>query len=239
MNLGHWFNLWKAIYERSVHSYPSNANVATPKERLAHVFEKSLFDFGSRNRFANSFTGGSDLKWIGSTLFFTLFLTAWYAVCRPCVCSDHSRRVSTPQIGLLHGRGLRYLVVFALAMGCVQVRAALRQRTQAAATMAQNPQQARWNWAFQFYGLPQPAHNGYYDAEFHRAERPTPWITTALNMQVFQNRDAVTILQALSQAWFDLANVLQGGAMWQIYEAHGSIRQSLVLNEGARHFLVF
>ena len=26
--------------------------------------------------------------------------------------------------------------------------------------------------------------------------------------------------------------------MWQIHEAHGSIRQSLVLNEGARHFLV-
>lgn len=117
------------------------------------------------------------------------------------------------------------------------VRASLRQRTQAAATAA-DPWQARWHWVYHFYGLPQPALGGHYCAEIHRAERPTPWISPSFALTVWQNRDAVTTLHSIAEVWYDVAGVLQGGPMWQVHEAHGSIRQSLVLNEGARHFLL-
>ena len=130
-----------------------------------------------------------------------------------------------------------------LAWGCVQgsedesARLALRQRAAAAAT-AVDPFAARWDWTYQFYGLPQPPLRGYYDAEAHRADSPVTWSPTSVRFRAWQNQDPIAILQQLTLAWVDLSDVLQVGGRWRIYEGHASLRQSLVLNEGARHFLV-
>ena len=142
-------------------------------------------------------------------------------------------------------RGLRltgplrwFLMV--LAWGCVQgsedetARLALRQRAAAAV----DPFAARWDWTYQFYGLPQPPLRGYYDAEAHRADSPVTWSPTSVRFRAWQNQDPIAILQQLTLAWVDLSDVLQVGGRWRIYEGHASLRQSLVLNEGARHFLV-
>lgn len=142
----------------------------------------------------------------------------------------------------LRGTGPLRCLLCLLAWGTVQgsedeaARTALRQR--AAGAHAVGPFAARWDWTYQFYGLPQPDLRGDYDAEAHRADSPVPWSPTSVRFRAWQNQDPIAILQRLTQSWMDLSDVLQGGGFWRIYEGHGSIRQSLVLNEGARHFLV-
>ena len=211
----------------------------------AHASKKLTRWSGSTDLRTACFTWITGLSWIGKlSISLFLWIAIWMIVPWSTRNSEHSCRVSTLKVGRRFGRGSYYLLLYVMIMGCASgsedevVRASLRQRTQAAAHAAPNPWQARWQWVYQFYGLPQPALGGFYDAEIHRAERPIPWISPSFALRVWQNQDAVTTLQSIAQVWFDVAGVLQGGPMWQFHEAHGSIRRSLVLNEGARHFLL-
>ena len=142
-----------------------------------------------------------------------------------------------------HG-GLYYVLVLFLVCGAVQgsedevVRASLRQRTAAHQMQAVNPNDARWQWAYQHFGMPCPPTHGFYDAEVHRAEDPMPWLPPSVALKARYDRDAVLTLRMISNVWRDVTDVLQAGPAWQLHEGHGAIRRSLVLNEGARHFLV-
>lgn len=95
--------------------------------------------------------------------------------------------------GLRASGPLRWFLLV-LAWGCVQgsedeaARMALRQRAAAAAT-AMDPFAARWDWTYQFYGLPQPPLSGYYDAEAHRADSPVTWSPTSVRFRAWQNQD--------------------------------------------------
>ena len=143
-----------------------------------------------------------------------------------------------------HSGWLRYVLVLLLVCGAVQgsedevVRAAFRQRRDAAQAQQANPAEARWQWAYQHVGLPCPPAHGFYDAEVHRAEDSTPWMLPSMAFKARYDRDAILTLQLISNTWRDVEDALQGGPVWQLHEGHGAIRRSLVLNEGARHFLV-
>ena len=220
------------------------ANVIPSEVWHAHASWKCVFGSGTVRALSSGLTRITNPIWEGSLLAcFTLSVAALIAAIGASLRSSNSRRVSTPHEGRHHVRWLRFIFLCAFTMGLVNgsedeaVRASLRQRAQATANAA-DPWQARWQWVYHFYGLPQPALGGHYSAEIHRAERPTPWISPSFALTVWQNRDAVMTLQSIAQVWYDVAGVLQGGPMWQFHEAHGSIRQSLVLNEGARHFLL-
>lgn len=237
-------SLTNLVVAKSFDSISYEANVIPSDVWHAHASWKCFFLSGTVRALSSGFTRITDPIWAGSLLVcFTFWVAAFVAVIGASLRSSNSRRVSTPHEGRHHVRWLHFAVLFAFTMGLVDgsedevVRASLRQRTQAAAN-AVDPWQARWHWVYHFYGLPQPALGGHYSAEIHRAERPTPWISPSFALTVWQNRDAVLTLQSIAQVWYDVAGVLQGGPMWQFHEAHGSIRQSLVLNEGARHFLL-
>ena len=115
---------------------------------------------------------------------------------------------------------------------------ALRQRTAAGVQQPLRAHLQRWQWVYRYYGLPQPPQNGYYDGEVHRVDQAPPRVPYSITFRVEANRDAVETLQRVANGWTDVHDVLRGGPAWHLHECHASCRQSVVLNEGARHFIL-
>ena len=115
---------------------------------------------------------------------------------------------------------------------------ALRQRTAAGVQQPLRADLQRWQWVYRYYGLPQPPQNGYYDGEVHRVDQAPPRVPYSITFRVEANRDAVETLQRVANGWTDVHDVLRGGPAWHLHECHASCRQSVVLNEGARHFIL-
>ena len=139
--------------------------------------------------------------------------------------------------------GIRLLLLFSLfgpgqASEDERVRHALRQRTAANIQQPLRADLQRWQWVYRYYGLPQPPQDGYYDGEVHRVDRAPPHVPYSLTFRVEANRDAVETLQRVANGWTDVHDVLRGGPAWHLHECHLSCRQSVILNEGARHFIL-
>lgn len=139
--------------------------------------------------------------------------------------------------------GIRLLLLFSLfgpgqASEDERVRHALRQRTAANLQQPLRADLQRWQWVYRYYGLPQPPQDGYYDGEVHRVDRAPPHVPYSLMFRVEANRDAVETLQRVANGWTDVHDVLRGGPAWHLHECHLSCRQSVILNEGARHFIL-
>ena len=157
--------------------------------------------------------------------------------------SDCSRRAVVPRHGRFrHGSLLLLLLCSSMDCGFASedenVWAAIRQRARAGVQQANNAAIQRWRWVFDHYGLPQPAIGGYYDCEVHRAEQVPLHSPSSLGLRVASDRDAVDTLQRVAAGWNDVQDILPGNVAWQLHEAHAACRQSLVLNEGARHFVL-